>query len=311
MSRSRPRITVVGSINLDMVFQCARLPSPGETVLGNSMCYLYGGKGANQAVAAAKAGGQTSMIGRVGNDDYAEQLLNNLGLHHIDCSAVLRTSESCSGLAMITVDTSGQNCIVVIPGANAQLSVEDIERHRSTIEQSDVVLLQLEIPVETVLATIQLAGRAGVRVILDPAPVPTHPEDRLLQVDLICPNEYEAASITGLPVTSLDEVALAAENLRQRGAAQVAITLGCQGTYLLDDQGGRIVPAYPIRAVDTTAAGDAFAGALAVYWAETGNLESATQFANAAGALAATKLGAQQSVPDRQAIANRNVYRWL
>ncbi|MFI4874603.1 MAG: ribokinase [Blastopirellula sp. JB062] len=301
-STPTPKVTVVGSINMDLVLRTSQFPQPGETIAALSYHENPGGKGANQAVSAARAGAQVAMIGRVGDDAFADRLTGELRRHGVDCSAVLRTSQCASGLAVINVDDDGQNMIVVVGGANAQTTATDIESLRALIAASDALLVQLEVPLATVLAAIQLARAAQVRVILDPAPAPSAFPDELLQVNLICPNERELAQLTGMPTDSVERLAAAAAELRRRGAQRVAVTLGGQGTYLVDDDGARTIPAVAVDPVDTTAAGDAFAGALAVRWAEQDDLDEAVRFANAAGAIAASRLGAQASMGSRSEI---------
>lgn len=299
-----PKIAVVGSINMDLVIQCQQLPLPGQTVTGSSSGEICGGKGANQAVAAAKAGGSVSMIGRTGDDGFSNRLRKELSQCSVDCSGVMETADCASGLAIVAVEASGKNSIVVVPNANGRLTEQDVYENRQIIEQCDLLLLQLEVPVPTVLAAIEMAASCGVPVLLDPAPVPNPWDDRLLQVELLCPNEFEASMITGVPTDSPDQVISAAQELHRRGSKHVAITLGDRGTLLLDQQGPRWIDPFPVEAVDTTAAGDAFAGALAVFWCTTKDLDQAARFANAAGALSATRLGAQQSMADRDTIVS-------
>lgn len=300
------KIAVLGSINMDLVARCARLPRPGETLTCTSFDQVFGGKGANQAVASARAGGMVSMIGRVGQDVFAERLRNNLIGNRIDCEAVWTTSATPSGLAMIVVADSGENQIVVIPGSNGCVSVDDVERSEERIKNSDCLLLQLEVPLATVLRAIELAKQHGVRVILDPAPVPdgTMP-DALFQVDLICPNETEARRLTQVHDESIESMQLAAEKLYQRGAKAIAITLGKHGTLVFDGTSMQRVESIAIDVIDTTGAGDAFAGALAVRWSETEDLISAVRWANIAGALAASRLGAQAGIAARADIERR------
>ncbi|MCC9608645.1 ribokinase [Blastopirellula sp. JC732] len=297
-----PRVVVVGSINMDLVVRCAHFPQPGETIAARSLQEVSGGKGANQAVSAACAGGNVSMIGRVGDDAFGGRLIQGLKNFGVNCDSVQPTANCESGLALISVEDSGQNAIMIVAGANGRLSADDIETFRQLIQTSDAVLLQLETPLATVLRVIEIARECETRVILDPAPAPTVCPDELLQVDLICPNEQEAAQLSGLPVESLEQIELAARSLYQRGARHVVITLGAQGAYLYDDQGGRLIPAFATTVVDTTAAGDAFVGALAIRWIETDDLEEAIRFGNAAGSIAATRLGAQPSMGSRTEI---------
>lgn len=303
MVSTQPQITVLGSINMDLVVRCMDLPRPGETILAESSAEICGGKGANQAVAASRVGGKVRMIGRVGDDAFADVLLKNLMNEGVDCSSVRRTDDCASGLAVVAVESSGQNSIVVVPGANGRLTVDDVAQSRSQIESADVLLVQLEVPVPTILAAVEVAKQANVRVILDPAPAPSHLPEELLTVDVICPNESETAALTGRPVETLSELQAAAEALGESGQCRVAITLGERGTMLVESPGNLThIPAVSIEAVDTTAAGDAFAGALAVYWAEGHPLPDAVRFANRAGAIAASRPGAQPGMPYRDEI---------
>jgi ribokinase len=297
-----PKIIVLGSINMDLVVRCAELPMAGQTLLAESSAEFCGGKGANQAVAAALAGGDVSMIGAVGGDAFADRLRNNLLQHRIGCDAVARRDRQTSGLAVISVDRRGQNSIMVVSGANATVTPDDVYSAKSLIQQSDILLVQLEIPVDAVLAGIEIARQAGVRIVLDPAPAPADFPKELMAVDLLCPNESEAAVLTGQRVESVEEARMAASVLQKMGARHVAITMGDRGTLLQSDGDSKWVTAFPVTAVDSTAAGDAFAGGLAVEWSQTGDLNSAVRFANACGALAASKHGAQASLADRKAI---------
>ncbi|WP_233216332.1 ribokinase [Blastopirellula marina] len=301
-SSAPPQVVVVGSINMDLVLKCAQFPQPGETIAANSFNEVSGGKGANQAVSAARAGAQVKMVGRVGDDAFAGRLVAGLKQCEVDCSTVLATQDCESGLALILVEESGQNTIVTVAGANARLLPADIDSLRNLIQQSDVVLLQLEVPLETVRRVIEIARETETRVILDPAPIPQGLPDELLQVDLICPNEREAEQLTGMPIGTPEQIEAAAKALYQRGAKHVVITLGKQGAYLFDESGGRLIAPFTTDVVDTTAAGDAFAGALAVYWAEGMNVDDAVRRGNAAGAIAASRLGAQPSIGARSEI---------
>ena len=287
---------------MDLVIRCPSLPRPGQTIAAESAEEVCGGKGANQAVAAARAGGSVEMIGRVGDDGFAERLTTNLAHQNVHQHGVASTPEHASGLAIVAVEASGQNAILIVPGANAAVSRDDVARHQDLITSADILLLQLEVPEATVLAAAKIAKDAGVRCILDPAPVPVDWNDGLLDVDLVCPNETEAAQITGLPVDNIEQAKLAAENLRDRGAVNVIITMGGRGSVVLTGDGFTHVPPASIEPVDTTAAGDAYAGALAVRWAETDDLVAAARFAGFAGAIAATRRGAGTSLATRPEI---------
>lgn len=288
---------------MDLVARCANLPRPGETLMSHSFAELFGGKGANQAIAAARAGGSVRMIGRIGSDAFADRLRDNLLANGIDCSAVSQTPLTPSGLALIVVSDWGENQIVVIPGANGQMTERDIDQFADWIIHSQCLLLQMEIPLTSVVRAIQLARQHGVRVILDPAPVPLGDlPEALFQVDLMCPNETEARRLTGVADESLESMRTAARLLHRRGAERVAITLGEQGTLLFDGHQDQIISSIEIEAVDTTGAGDAFAGALAVRWTETNDLTASIHWANIAGALAASRHGAQTGIALRRDI---------
>jgi ribokinase len=298
---TKPTISVLGSINMDLVVRCAELPVPGQTVSADSLIEVSGGKGANQAVAAARCGGNVQMIGRVGDDGFADRLLGNLSAESIDCDQVRVSAGSASGLAIIGVENSGENAIIVIPGANGLLTESDVQAAAPAIQRSDILMVQLETPLESVSAGIRIARKFGVKVILDPAPATPLPAD-LYDVDLICPNETEAAALVGGRLDSIEDAAEIAKHLRAKGPRAVAITLGSRGTLLCDAATTELIKSIAVEAIDTTAAGDAFVGALAVRWAETGSLRDAVAWANLAGALAASKLGAQPSLPTRQQI---------
>lgn len=313
------RIVVVGSINMDLVVRCEHLPAPGETIIANDASEMPGGKGANQAVAAARAGGDVTMIGRVGDDAFAERLLQNLTNESIDVSAVEPTQDCASGIAVVAVESRGENSIMVIPGANGRVTPDDIQRNADTIRSADILLLQLEIPIESVIAAIGIAKLAGVKTILDPAPMPAEFPVDLFAVDVLCPNQNEASAITGLDCETVEQAQAAVAKLLQQGARSAIITLGGHGAVVGQiDQGEqrdrgeqRIewISPFSVSPVDTTAAGDAFAGALAVRLAEGDTLFSAAKFASAAGAIAATRRGAQLAMPNRteiQQLATQN-----
>ena len=221
-----PRITVLGSINMDLVVRCTELPLAGQTLLAQSSSEFCGGKGANQAVAAALSGGEVSMLGAVGDDAFATRLINNLRMHGVNCDSTTQHDGVASGLAIIAVDLSGQNSIMVVPGANSKLSKSSVQAAETLLKGSDCLMIQLETPIESVLEGIRLARRYGVRVILDPAPAPSEIVPSLLQVDLICPNETEASDLTQMPVTNAKEAKAAAKQLQDLGAKNVVITMG-------------------------------------------------------------------------------------
>lgn len=288
---------------MDLVVRCAHLPVPGETIIADSSVEIPGGKGANQAVAAARANGEVTMIGRVGDDAFAGRLLENLLREHIGTGDVIETEQSASGIAVVVVEESGENAIVVVPGANGRVTPDDVDAAADTIRNSDILLLQLEIPLDAVRVAIAIATKASVRVILDPAPTPPSSlPEQILNVDIICPNQSEASAIVGRPVKTIDDARDCVSRLHDRGAKNVIITLGGDGAVV--SEGGSVVWIEPfkITPVDTTAAGDAFAGALAVRLAEGSSLIEAARFAAAAGAIAATRVGAQPGMPTRSEI---------
>ena len=300
---NRPRIVVIGSLNMDIVFECEQLASPGQTVLAERTSQLPGGKGANQAVAAAKAGGIVSMIGRVGEDAFGRQLVSNLTLYDINTDHVMLTADHSSGTAAVMVDANGQNSIVVSAGANAQLTPDDLDAARHIIDQADILLLQLEIPLVTVEYAIELAHHLQIPVMLDPAPVTAEAlKYKLFDVDLICPNQTETETLTGVPSGTKETAAIAASELVRLGAKTCLVTMSDKGTIIHDGTTSRFLESHQVNAIDSTAAGDAFAGAFAVRFTETKCLTLATHFASAAGALSATKRGAQPSMPTREDI---------
>jgi ribokinase len=294
----RPRIVVVGSINMDLVVRSSHLPRPGETVIGRESLELPGGKGANQAVAAARLAADVFMVGRVGDDGFGERLRAGLEQEGIDISHVAVTPKSASGLAVVAVEDSGENSITVIPGANGRLTPADVTAASDLIREADVLLLQLEVPLETVLLAIELAVEFDTQVILDPAPAPPSFPHKLLAVDVACPNETEAAALTGIRIESLDDAQHAALRLHAMGARHAIITLGNQGAVVCGPDGWlEHVPSFSVAAVDTTAAGDAFAAGLGVSLAQGKPVSAAVRYGCAAGALATTRPGAQPAMP--------------
>jgi ribokinase len=293
------KIVVVGSANTDLVCRVPHLPQPGETVLGGEFVQAAGGKGANQAVAAARLGAEVSLVARVGDDAFGDAALAGYRHEGVRTLYMQRDSKAPSGVALILVDRAGENVIAVAPGANGTLSISDVEFARPAFETADVVLLQLEIPLPTVVAAARQAREAGALVVLNPAPMPSGglPRELLAQVSVITPNEHEAGRLVNLPADG-DEDDLA-DALRGIGVPVVVMTRGKRGALLVDADAHFIVAAPRVAAVDTTAAGDAFNAALAVALAEQRPWPEAVRRACAAGALAATKLGAQPSLPRR------------
>jgi len=299
-----PMITVVGSLNIDLVVQAPRMPVPGETIVGHGFHIVPGGKGANQAVAAARLGAQVTMVGRVGNDGFGEMQRQGMEALGIDTDFLITDEEAPTGTAVIIVDAQGQNSIVVVSGANRRLTPADVEAARPAIGASDALLLQLESPIPTVQRAAEVARDRGVPVILNPAPAPTQPlpAPLLRSVDYLIPNEVEATALTGIQVVDQSGAERAAASLQTQGIETVILTLGAQGALAVSPQGTIQAPALSVRAVDTTAAGDAFVAAFAVALCEGQPLREALRFANAGGALAVTKLGAQPSLPTREEV---------
>lgn len=296
------RIIVIGSSNTDMVVKSKKLPAPGETILGGTFFMNPGGKGANQAVAAARLDGQVTFIAKTGNDLFGEQAIHIFKNEGINTRFIIRDKKNPSGIALITVDENGENCIVVAPGSNAELSAYDIEDEAFVAGKPDVFLMQLEIPVSTVEFVAQKMAEKGNRVILNPAPAKNLSNELLSSLYIITPNEIEAEILTGIKVTDRDSASKASAKLYQRGVRNVIITMGAAGAYLLNDGFSDIIPVVPVKAVDTTAAGDVFNGALAVALSEGMSLIDCVKFANKAASLSVTRMGAQASAPYRKEI---------
>jgi ribokinase len=296
------KIVVVGSSNTDMILQMDHIPRPGETLLGGEFSMAAGGKGANQAVAAARAGGTVTFLARVGNDMFGQQAIEGFHKDGINVEHVISDPDAPSGVALIFVADDGENSIGVASGANAQLSPADIQRASETIAQADVLVMQLETPLPTVQAAAEIAAAHGVRVILNPAPAQPLSDDLLSLVSVLTPNESEAELLTGIEVADENRAVLAADQLRSKGVATAIVTLGSQGAMVASDDFSGPVSAFDVKPVDTTAAGDVFNGALAVALSEGETLELAVKFASAAAALSVTRLGAQPSAPARKEI---------
>ena len=298
------RIVVAGSLNMDLVGVASRIPSPGETVMGREFFQAPGGKGANQAYAAARLGGLASMLGRVGSDDLGRILKANLEAAGCDAKHV-KTVPGSSGVALISIDAAGQNSILVAPGANALYAPVDFEQDAPALAGAGLLLLQLEIPIETVMAAASAGRRAGARVILDPAPAAqVLPAELCRQVDILTPNEVEAAQLAGVSAgrLSLEDAEAIAARLLATGVGAVIVKLGAQGCLVADGQTMSRVAAPVVEAVDTTAAGDVFNAALAVALAEHAALLEACRFAVHAAALSVTRRGAQPSMPLREEV---------
>jgi ribokinase len=297
---STPAICVVGSINLDMNAYVERFPRPGETLHGRRFTTGYGGKGANQAVMAARLGGVVNMVGRVGDDVFGQDMRRNLASEGIHTAFVAESQGVSSGVALITIEEAGQNNIVVIAGANALVTAADVEAASSAISAAQVLLCQMEIPMEANLAALRIARAAGVTTIFNSAPVSSEAPDEVYALaSIFCPNEGEAELLTGVPVHTLDDARLAAAVILQRGAQAALITLGARGAlYVSADQEAHI-PAPHVTAVDTTGAGDAFVGSLAYFLASGYTMHDAIGRANAIAAISVQSPGAQASYPQR------------
>ena len=299
MKAHNPKIVVLGSINMDLVAIAQALPKPGETVIGEGFATLPGGKGANQAVAAARLGADVRIIGRVGDDVFGPMLIQSLRANDVDVSDVMTTPDMSSGIAVILLDDERENYIVGIYGANMACDEIQVEAASRALEGADALLLQMEIPLDVSLEAARIARGMGVRVIYDPAPPSEIPLSCYEVFDIIAPNQSEAEVLTGVAVEGIESAYEAASILRDRGTRVALIKLGEQGVVYSAHQGVGHVPAFEVDAIDTVAAGDGFAGALAVALAEGQPLEHALRFASAAGALVVTKRGAQDAMPDR------------
>jgi ribokinase len=295
-------IVVVGSSNTDMVIRVPRIPRAGETLLGGEFLTAAGGKGANQAVGAARSGGKVALIARVGRDVFGDQAIAGLRRDGIDVSRVFRDKLTPSGVALIFVAKDGENSIAVAGGANEKLSPADVKKATDVIRSAALLVTQLETPLATVTAAVDVAVKAGVPVILNPAPARRLPNSLLKLISVLTPNETEAELLTGIKVTDEASAAKACSKLRSRGVRTVILTLGSRGAFLADVNGQKLVPGFKVKAVDSTAAGDIFNGALSVALAERKTVLDAVRFANAAAALSVTRLGAQPSAPTRAEI---------
>jgi ribokinase len=293
-------VVVVGSSNADMTVRCRELPLPGQTILGDDFAINPGGKGANQAVAAAKLGAKTQLVARLGNDVFAQASMNSFGRVGLGTDFILRDDNHPSGVALVFVDENGENQIVVAPGANNYLTPQDVEAARPAIETAKVMILQLEIPMETVMHAARMAVENKTRVILNPAPARVLPKRLLEYTDILIANETEILVLTGAQDVDTSTAAIACRPLLSQGVEQVITTMGKDGAIITSGVGASKIPGFKIKAVDTTSAGDTFAGAVACGLAEGQPLEEAVRFANAAAALTATRHGAQVAMPSRQ-----------
>lgn len=293
------QILVVGSLNADLVARAPRFPQPGETISGEDLRVIPGGKGANQAVAAARLEANVSLLGRVGNDNFGDFLLENLKQNRVDSSLVQR-DDSSTGTAIIIVDSNGQNSIVLSAGANGNVSIADVDNSPFTNYQ--LLLLQLEIPLPAVLRAAQRAKENNVRVILNPAPAQQLPDELIALADYIIPNETELSLLTSQKIEDIPSAESAARDLLRRGAKNVIVTLGSKGALLVNAETSKQIHTFKVEVVDTTAAGDAFIGGFATSLLKNKSLEEAVRFGCACGALATTKFGAQPSLPMKEEV---------
>jgi len=285
---------------MDLVVRTPRFAKPGETLTGNDFYTAAGGKGANQAVAAAKLSGKSIMIGRVGKDIFGNDLRDNLKKNGVDVSAVSIDDNRPTGTALITVDENAENTIIIIPGANGAVADRELEVLDTVLTDTSILMLQLEIPLETIVSAAKQAKKQNAKVLLDPAPAQELPDELLELCDYITPNETEAKILTGIEISNTNDAKRAAEELKRRGAKAVIIKMSSKGSFLFDGMEEIMYPAFAVRPVDTVAAGDAFNGGLAAAFSEEKPLIEVLQWANAAGAISTTKPGAQPSMPSRQ-----------
>ncbi len=294
---NRNKILVIGSSNTDMVIKTQKFPAPGETILGGDFFMTQGGKGANQAVAAKRCGGTVAFVGKIGNDIFGSKAMQHLEEEGISTRLVATDPVKPSGVAMIMVDGKGENSIIVADSSNGSLSPEDIDRAAPELETAGIILLQLEIPIDTVTYVAERAAQSGKTVILNPAPAAQLPDTLLKNVSLLIPNENEAAQLTGVKVTDAASAEKAALALKKKGVKTIVITMGSAGAFVLDDNFSGMIPSYQVEVVDSKAAGDTFCGALAAEISRGRDLKEALRFATAAAAISVTRMGAQPSIP--------------
>jgi ribokinase len=302
MPPTPPRLCVVGSANIDLTFCTPRLPKPGETLRGHAFHLGYGGKGANQAVMAARLGAHVTFIARIGRDLFGDDTARNLAGQGIDTTYLKRDAREATGTAAIVVDDAAQNCILVIPGANGSLSPQDVSEAAGAIQTARIVLAQLEVPADAVLEAFGLARAAGVQTLLNPAPAAALPDELFHLTDICVPNETELELLAGRAAEDLYAAESAALDILRRGLSTVLVTLGARGVLVVTAQDVHHLPAIPVEAVDPTGAGDAFIGALGFFLAEGRELLEAARWANASAALSVMRLGAQASFPTRDEV---------
>ena len=302
MSTKRPKVAVVGSFMMDLVVKAERRPKVGETLVGEEFGMFLGGKGTNQAIAAARLGAEVHMIGRLGQDQFGDIIIESLQKDNIHADFIVRDAEVGTGIATPVIDADGNNSIIIIPRANMRLTVANVEKAASAIAEADVLLLQLEVPIEPSKRAAEIAGENSTVVILNPAPACQIPNEFLKFVDYLTPNEIETEMLTGVKVSDQSGAEQAARVLLDKGMSAVVLTLGSRGTLLLTENTTVSVPAHKVNVVDTTAAGDAFCGGFAFGLAQGQTLTEAVRCGNAAGALAVTVMGAEPSMPTSEAV---------
>lgn len=299
---TKKKIVVIGSSNTDMVIKSDRLPKPGETILGGNFLMNHGGKGANQAVAAARLGGNVTFVCKIGNDIFGNETMEMFHKEKIDTTYVGITTTEPSGIALINVDKKGENCIVVASGANSTLSVEDIQKAEPAIKRASIVIMQLETPIESMTYAARMAKKDGITVLLNPAPAQPLPDELLANVDIIIPNVTEAEIISGMCITDDESAKEAIRHISAKGIKTVIITMGARGALAYENNEFIHIPAFKVEAVDTTAAGDTFCGGLCVALSEGKSLKEAIIFASKASSISVTRMGAQVSIPLREEI---------
>lgn len=298
------KIIVIGSCNTDMVIKSDRLPVPGETILGGTFLMNPGGKGANQAVTIARMGGKVTFISKTGNDIFGRQSVELYNSENINTDFIFSDANHPSGVALISVDAHGENCIVVASGANAHLDTKDMDAAREEIESGDILLMQLEIPIETVDYAANIAKEKGIKIVLNPAPAQSLPTALIEKLYLITPNKTEAEILSGIKVTDLESAKRAAIAISEKGVENVVITLGSEGALIKEGDAFHKVDSYKVETVDTTAAGDTFNGALCVGLAEGLSILDSVKIASKAAALTVTRMGAQSSIPYRRELSS-------
>ena len=296
-------ICVIGSLNMDLVVNVDTMPKPGQTIIGSNFKEVPGGKGANQAVAMARLNGNVSMIGKVGEDGFGQTLINSLKNDKVD-TTYIQTTKGSTGVALITVDKNAQNSIVVSPGANFEVKEEDIDNNIEAIKNSDIVVLQLETPLNTIKYALNKAKELNKYTILNPAPAVKLDDEIIKNVDLLTPNETELEIISGVSIETEEDIQKAAQIMIEKGVKELIVTLGSKGSLYINKEKSMFKKAYKVEAVDTTAAGDSYTGALAVALSQDKNIEDAMDFASKVGALSVLKEGAQSSLPTLEDVKN-------